>query len=594
MRVADYVFRFLADHGVRHVFLVTGGGAMFLNDALGREKRIQYICNHHEQACAIAAEGYVRAGEKLGVVSVTTGPGGTNAMTGLIGAWLDSIPVLYLSGQVKFETTVCSCPELGLRQLGDQEINIIDLVKPVTKYAAMVTDPLRIRAELETAVHHALSGRPGPVWLDIPANVQGALIREEELIPSDIGTDCHPAIGQDRMDAVLEALKKSRRPLFIAGHGIAIAGAQAAFRELIRRLGVPAVTTFCGMALLDENDPLYAGRIGSLGQRAGNFVLQNADLVISVGSRNNVRQVSFNWQDFARGATKVSVDIDEAELKKKLFVPDIPICADAGEFIRRLSAAAAGEKLPDFSAWRRWCAERRRLLPPVSPEQEAWQDKVNPYFFMRELTRALPADADIVAGNGTACVALFQSGEVKLGQKIFWNSGCAAMGYDLPAAIGACVGSGRTTVCLSGDGSFMMNMQELQTIIHHRLPIKLFLLDNDGYGSIKQTQTKFFGPDRVGCDAASGVSFPDFLKLGECFGFKVFELTDQRDLRGRITAVLETPGPVFCVVRMPSFLEFTPKVSSKRLPDGRMESLPLEDMFPFLDREEFARHMLDQ
>ena len=593
MRVADYIFKYLADQGVRHVFLVTGGGAMFLNDGLRCEKRITPICCHHEQGCAIAAEGYVRAGRKIGAVSVTSGPGGTNTLTGVIGQWLDSIPVIYISGQVKFETTILSCPDLNLRQLGDQEINIVDIVRPVTKYAAVVTDPASIRYELEKALHCALSGRPGPVWLDVPLNVQGALIDESALRGFDCLDDAVPAPSFEQMQKLLGMLQNAKRPLFIAGHGIAVSGAEERFRKLLKMMKIPAVTTFCSQGLLDETDPLFAGRIGTIGQRAGNFILQNSDLVISLGSRNNIRQVSYNWENFGCRAQKVSVDIDSEELKKKLFVPDLPICADAGAFIDALTDMVQKDTLPDYSEWLDWCAERRKLLPPVTAEQENWQDKVNPYFFMRELTRVLPENCDVVAGNGTACVALFQSGETKVGQHVFWNSGCASMGYDIPASLGAAVGSGKTTVCLAGDGSFMMNMQEIQTIIHHKLPVKIFLLDNDGYGSIKQTQNNFFGKELIGCDAVSGVSFPDFIKLAEVFGFKTFEIKEQQEVSVKVKNVLETEGPVFCVVRMPGFLNFSPKLSSRRLPDGRLVSAPLEDMFPFLEREEFEKHMIN-
>ena len=592
MRAADYIFKFLADRGVEHVFLVTGGGAMHLNDALRCEKRIQPVCCHHEQACAIAAEGYVRGGKRIGAVSVTSGPGGTNCLTGVIGQWLDSIPVIYISGQVKFETTILSCPELGLRQLGDQEINIVDIVRPVTKYAAVVTDPQQIGIELEKAFSAAVSGRPGPVWLDVPLNVQGAVIDEKSLPHFRPSEETLPEPRQEEMDRLIKLLKKARRPLFIAGHGIIISRSEQLFRDVLEMAQIPAVTTFCGLELLDDSNPLFAGRIGSLGQRAGNFVLQNADLVISLGSRNNVRQVSYGWPVFAEHAVKVAVDIDAAELKKKLFVPSLPIHSDVGNFLRKLQAILKQTELPDYGEWIRWCAERRRLLPPVTEEQEKWTDKINPYFFMRELTEAASAETDIVAGNGTACVALFQSAKVKVGQRIFWNSGCAAMGYDLPAAEGSCIGSCRQTICLSGDGSFMMNMQELQTIIHHKLPVKIFLLDNDGYGSIKQTQTNFFGKEWIGCDGESGVSFPDFMKLGTAFGFPVFELSEQRGLQDRIKEILSVPGPVFCVVRMPSFLNFSPKLSSRKLPDGTMVSARLEDMFPFLERDEFCRHMI--
>ncbi|MBR2642102.1 MAG: thiamine pyrophosphate-binding protein [Lentisphaeria bacterium] len=589
MRVADYIFKYLADYGVRHVFLVTGGGAMYLNDGLRCEKRITPVCCHHEQGCAIAAEGYVRAGGKLGAVNITSGPGGTNTLTGVIGQWLDSIPVIYISGQVKFETTILSCPDLKLRQLGDQEINITDIVRPVTKYAAVVTDPTSIRYELEKALHHALNGRPGPVWLDVPLNVQGAQIDETALKGFECSCDQKPP-EEKQIDEVLALLKKAKRPLIIAGHGISIAGAADKFRRLLKKNGIPAVTTFCSSELLDNTDPLFAGRIGTLGQRAGNFVLQNADLVLSIGSRNNVRQTSYDWKNYAEKAIKIAVDIDPEELKKKTFVPDLPIRTDAGSFIEAL--LDSNEPLPDYSDWADWCRQRRTLLPTVTAEQEAWQDKVNPYFFMRELSRVLPADCNIVAGNGTACVALFQSGETKVGQRIFWNSGCASMGYDVPAALGAAVSSGKMTICLAGDGSFMMNMQELQTIRHHNLPIKIFLLDNDGYGSIKQTQSNFFGKELIGCDGPSGVSFPDFLKLADAFGFTTCEISNQQDLQQQIRDVLAEDSCVFCVVRMPGFLQFSPKLSSKRLPDGTLVSARLEDMFPFLERDEFNKHML--
>ena len=596
MRVADYIFKYLADHGTKHVFLVTGGGAMYLNDGLRCEKRIMPVCCHHEQACAIAAEGYVRAGNGPGVVSVTTGPGGTNTLTGVIGQWLDSVPVLYLSGQVKFETTTCSCPELrGLRQLGDQEINIVDIVRPVTKYAAMVDDPKRIRYELEKALHLAHSGRPGPVWLDIPLNVQGALIEEGTLTGFQIPQrESLPAPTPGELAELRELLSRSERPVIVAGRGIDCAGAGDRFRKLALELGIPVLTTFNGLSLVPDDYPLYAGRIGTVGQRAGNFVLQNADLVLTIGTRNNIRQVSYDWKNYARAARKVAVDVDRAELGKKTFVPDLAICADAGAFLAAWSEQLrSGWELPDWSSWRQWCRQRQEACPVITDEHRNWRDRVNPYFFMRELTSQLSVDWDVVAGNGTACVALFQSGVVKCGQRMFWNSGCASMGYDLPAALGAGVGSGRNTVCLAGDGSIMMNLQELQTIRHHQLPLKIFLLENNGYSSIKQTQGSFFDRNElIGCDGPSGVSFPDFAALASAFGFKVFEIASQEGLADRLRGVLAAPGPVFCVVRMPDHFTFSPKLSSRRLPDGRLVSSPLEDMFPFLEREEFLRNMI--
>lgn len=586
IRVADYIFKTLAGkYGIKHVFMVTGGGAMHLNDALRQENRITAICNHHEQACAIAAEGYVRASGKMGVVSVTTGPGGTNTMTGVLGQWTDSIPVVYLSGQVKFETTVLSCPEISLRQLGDQEVNIVELVKPITKYAKMVVDPMSIREELEKAIHIAHAGRQGPVWLDIPLNVQSALIDEDELRPFQCRGDkpFHPSDAQ--MGQVLAMLKCAERPVIIAGFGIRLSGAELMFLRMIDHLGIPVVTTFNGFDLLPTNHPLYIGRIGTLGTRAGNFALQNADLILSIGSRNNIRQVSYNWENFGRCAKKIVVDVDLSELKKPTIVPDLAICSDAGCFISILDEKLDGFMMPERTGWVAWCTERKRRFPTVQDEQKKRADAVDPYYFMEILTQCAPANSVTVAGNGTACVALFQSGTIKPGQRLFWNSGCASMGYDLPAAIGACIGSGKKTICLAGDGSIQMNLQELQTVIHHRLPLKIFLLDNYGYSSIRQTQKSFFKDQLLGCDAESGVSFPDFMKLGEAYGFRTLKITTHDWLRDRIEEALDGNDPVFCQIKLSADHVFNPKLSSRRLPDGRMVSSPLEDMFPFLDAD---------
>ena len=536
----------------------------------------------------------MRAGGAFGVVCVTSGPGGTNALTGVIGEWLDSVPVIYISGQVKRETTIESCPELKLRQLGDQEINIVDVVRPVTKYAKFVNDPRSIRREVETALHHALDGRPGPVWLDIPLDVQGTVVDEDDLEPSLPVETPDPAPADTEIARCADMLRRARRPVIIAGNGIRLAGARRDFLDFIARRGIPALGTFNGMDMLAEDNPLFAGRIGTIGQRAGNFVLQNADLILSIGSRNNIRQVSYNWDNFGSRAVKIAVDIDPAELGKKLFRPDLAIAADAKKFLAALDAALDESPLPDWQNWREWCAERRRELPALTAEHRQWQDGVNPYFFMHEICCAAPVDANIVAGNGTACVALFQTAAVRDGQRIFWNSGCASMGYDLPAALGAAVATGKITVALAGDGSIMMNLQELQTIVRGGWPVKVFVLDNDGYSSIKQTQRNFFGPELIGCDDASGVSFPDFRAVGAAFGMKTGLLDTQCGLCDKLRAILAEPGPSLTVVKLPEYLGFAPKLSSRKLPDGKLVSAPLEDMFPFLERGEFMRHMLPE
>jgi acetolactate synthase-1/2/3 large subunit len=594
VKTSDYVIERLVAHGVDTLFLIPGGGSMHLVDSVGKRADLRFIANHHEQACAIAAEGYARASGKLGVALVTTGPGGTNALTGVIGQWLDSVPVLYISGQVKFETTVESCREVGLRQLGDQELNIIDVVRPITKFAAMVKDPLDAGRLVDKAIRIATSGRPGPVWLDIPLNVQGAEVDDRLFRPYEddepVAFDQREALRQ--VSLTVDLLKKARRPVFLAGHGIRIACARDLFLDVVERLGIPILSTFNGFDLVPTDHPHYVGRIGTIGGRAANFAVQNADLLLSVGSRNNIRQISYFWQAFARGATKVVVDIDASELHKPTLVPDVPIHADARYFLERLRRAVEGAAMPDWGEWRDWCAKRKELYPTVSPSDAHMARLVNPYHFVDRLCRSLADDALMVAGNGSACVVLFQAGTVRDGQRIFWNSGCASMGYDLPAAIGACVAGGRRdVVCLTGDGSIQMNIQELQTIVHHRLPIKILVLNNDGYISMKQTQDAYFGGRRVACDGASGISFPDMRKVAGAYGLRSEIIDSHENLRQKIENVLQSDGPVLCEVRLGDYA-FSPKLSSEAKPDGRIVSKPLEDMYPFLPRDEFLSNMI--
>ena len=596
IKVSDYIVKRLAEYGVKHIFMITGGGAMHLNDSVGKCKDIEYICNHHEQASAIGAEGYARSSGKLAVVVVTSGPGGTNTLTGVIGQWLDSVPVLYISGQVKQETTIESCREIGLRQLGDQEINIIDIVRPVTKFAAFVKKPQDIRRLLEKSLYIATHGRPGPVWLDIPLDVQGAMMDENTLSVYDKRED-EIAVDKEKLrqniSLVIELLKKSERPVFLAGQGIRISGVQQLFLDMVEKTGIPVVSSFCGFDLIPTDHPLFMGRIGTVGSRSGNFTLQNADVLISVGSRNNIRQISYNWNSYARAAKKVIVDIDAAELKKPTIKPDIAIHSDAGVFLRELWVQLQETRLPRWKSWQEWCRERKAKYSPVLPEQRQSAELVNPYYFIEVLTGLLPDDAIVVAGNGTACVVLFQAGKVKSGQRMFWNSGCASMGYDLPAAIGACFANGKKSViCLAGDGSLQMNIQELQTVAHNKLPVKLFVLSNNGYISIRQTQDAFFESRYVGCDSRSGVSFPDITKIAAAYGLPTAVIEGHQNMKETITAVLQDEGPLVCDVQLSSDYKFEPKLSSERKPDGRIVSKALEDMYPFLDRSEFRSNML--
>ncbi len=593
IKVSDFISSYLKNNGVDHVFMVTGGGAMHLNDSLGRD--LTYICNHHEQACAIAAEGYARTANRLAVVNVTTGPGGLNALNGVMGQWTDSVPVLYLSGQVKFETTIHACPEVkGLRQLGDQEVDIIKIVSPIVKFAHMITEAKDIKYYLQKAIYEATSGRPGPVWLDVPMNIQGALVNETELREfkaPEISADKKNNLA-DNIQLIAGKLKTAKRPVILAGHGVRISGALKEFHELLNVCDIPVVTTFNGIDVINEDHKNYIGRFGTLGNRAGNFTVQNADVLITIGTRNNIRQVSYNWEFFAREAYKIVVDIDEAELQKPTLVPDLPVCADAKQFILGLTHALGKSIQNQHADWLSWGKERKEKYPSVLPEYHNTTNGVHPYVFMEILGKRLPENSICVTGDGTACVAPFQAMPIKNNTRIFWNSGCASMGFDLPAAIGACVANDfKDIICLAGDGSLQMNIQELQTVIHHQMPVKIIYLNNDGYVSIKQTQDGFFGGHRVGSDPKSGVSFPDIIKLGQAYGFATHQITSHADLEKEIDFVLSHKGPVICEVKLTLDYKFFPKVASKKLDDGRMISAPLEDLAPFMEREEFRSNL---
>lgn len=587
IKVSDYIAKRLKEtYGVKHVFMVSGGGAMHLNDSFG--KYLDYICNHNEQACSLAAEGYARLNQELAVVNVTTGPGGLNALNGLFGAWTDSAPILFVSGQVKYTTTMESCKDIPLRQLGDQEVDIISCVKSLCKYAVTVTDPKTIGYHLDRAVYEAMNGRRGPVWINVPINVQAALVNETEL--ESFAAPEKPVYDL-KITEIVNRLKSAERPVIVAGHGIRLAGQVKNLKALLKKLPFPVVTTFNGFDVIENDDPHYIGRIGTVGQRAGNFTLQNADCVLFLGTRNNIRQASYNWENFAKRAFKIVVDIDQAELDKPTVRPDLAVRADLAEFLPALI-----EKTPQIKAenWLNWCRERKTKFDFAhTPEYQQTGDQINAYAFTRRLSELLPEDDRFVMANGFCCVGPFQTAVIKKGQRYLLNSGDASMGYDLPAAIGMCIASGkRETVCFAGDGSIMMNLQELQTIKHHNLPIKIFVLNNDGYLSIKMTQNNFFEGRHCGDGRDSGVSLPDFVKVGEAFEIKSVKLTDPAKVDETVAAVLAANEPVLCeVIVNPDYI-FSPKLSARKLPDGTMISPTLEDMFPFLDRDEFERNMI--
>jgi len=597
IKVSDYLINRLHNvHGVDDIFMISGGGAMHLDDSIGKCEGLNYICNHHEQACAIAAEGYARISGKLAAVNVTTGPGGTNTLTGVFGQWTDSVPVIYISGQVKEETTITAYPELKLRQLGDQEVDIVDIVRPITKFAISITNPLDVKKYLDKAVYLATHGRPGPVWLDIPMNVQGAMVEEDKLNDYNPKEDEFiPDVKkiQSQVNKLIEMLKIAERPVILAGHGIRISGAKDLFLEIISKLKIPVVASFNGCDLITTDNPLYIGRVGTIGDRAGNFAVQNSDLLLCIGTRNNIRQISYNWQSFARNAKKVVVDIDSAELKKPTLVPDLAINSDAKYFLEVLNSQLTQNKFPDHNFWNNWCLERKKQYPVVLPEYKKLDILIQPYYFAEVLTECMQEGDIAVTGNATVSICMFQAAIVKEKQRLLWNSGCAAMGYDLSAAIGACVGTNQQPIiCLAGDGSLQLNIQELQTVLHYKLPIKIFYFNNNGYVSIQQTQDSHFEGRRVASGIDSGVSFPDIIKLAAAYGLPTEVIDKHKGMKEKIQKILSTDGSVLCEVKLVHDYKFSPKLSSQRLQDGRMVSRPLEDLFPFLDREELKKNML--
>ena len=596
IKLSDFVAEWLADHGIADVFMLTGGGAMHLNHSLGTHARLATTFCHHEQSLAMAAEAYARLTNRPAVVNVTSGPGGTNAITGVYGAFVDSVPMLVISGQVKRETTVRHTG-LPLRQYGDQELDIEPIVRPVTKYVAMVEDPLSIRYHLEKALYLASSGRPGPVWLDIPLDVQAAKIDPADLAPGfDPAELEEPWLATDvdaTARAILARVSAAERPVVFAGSGVRLSGAHGDFLALIDKLGVPVVTGWNAHDALWTDHPLNCGKPGTVGDRGGNMVTQSADLLLVLGSRLNIRQVSYNWASFAREAFKIWVDIDPVELQKPNVRPDMPVVADLARLIPALVAAPYPEPGETHREWLAWSRERVRAFPAILPEYRAHRPLVHPYVAMGELFSVLDPDDVVVTGNGSACVVGFQAAHILEGQRLWTNSGSATMGYDLPAAIGVCAArrGGQRAICITGDGSIMMNLQELQTIAGNRLPVKIFLINNSGYVSIFQTQRNFFGGVEVGGGPKSDVTFPEFRRLAEAFGIAYAAVHSHNDLPGAIAATLAADGPALCEFFVDENVGFAPKLGAKAHPDGRITSPALEDLSPFLPRDVLAQNM---
>jgi acetolactate synthase I/II/III large subunit len=590
VKLSDYVFQFVRSQGIEHVFMLPGGGAMHLNDSLGHTPGLESISCLHEQAAAVAAEAYARVTNNLGAALVTTGPGGTNALTGVAAAWLDSTPCLFISGQVKRSDIMAGT---GLRQLGVQELDIVAIVRSITKYAVTVLDPSTIRCHLEKAVHLARTGRPGPVWIDIPLDVQAAQIDPDVQRGFVPDTSAAPDLSlSGQVAETLHLLRGAERPIILAGNGIRLARAENEFRELIARLGIPVLTTRLGIDLLDDNHELFVGLPGSIGSRGANFALQNSDWLLMLGARMDLALIGYAPERLARAAKKIMVNVDEAEIRKLGAIIDVPVKADAGQFIRKLYSSCPSGSVPRWDDWLRRCLEWKAKYPVVLPEHRT-NKLISVYAFSEVLAEELNGDDIVLPGSsGFGCEIVLTAFKVKPGQRVFHNKGTGAMGLGPPAAIGACLASGgRRTICVDGDGGFQMNIQELETVRRLNLPIKFFVISNQGYASIRASQSNYFGR-LSGADTTSGLTLPDVIRQAAAVGVGSARLTESADMRRQIRRLLEMPGPAVCeVVTIPDEPRI-PRVQALQRADGSMVSKPLEDMFPYLDRDEFRDNMI--
>jgi len=578
IKVSNYIMNFLEEKGVNVIFMLPGGGAMHLVDSLGRCS-LKYICFQHEQGASIAAEGYAQHSNTPGCVLVTSGPGATNAITGVTAGWIDSTPMFVISGQAKRADLV---GDRNVRQVGSQEVQIIDMVRPITKYAVQVTESEEIRYHLERAWHECVSGRPGPVWLSIPLDVQGAMVEEKRLRgytpPSEGGRSI-----QKEVEKTIELLRVAKKPIFIAGNGIKLAGAAERFHSLLKKLQAPVLTTWKTVDMFGEDDPFYVGHPGIMGDRGANKILQTADLLLSVGSRLDTSLTAFNDAGFAKNAKKVIVDIDENEIARMGMEKEVALACDAGEYIQALLLALNGISLPDWSTWLNDCKALRARYPVVTEAHKNTGDYVSAYYFIDELCRLLREDDVIVPeSSGGAGEITYQAFQVKQGQKIKNAAGLGAMGFGLPYAIGSCVANnGRRTILINGDGAFQLNIQELETLHRLNLPVKIFIWDNRGYASIRAMQRGNFGGRYVASGTSSGYTVPDIGRVAEAYGFQTCKMANNGEMLQLLPSLLMDDEPVLCEVMVSPEETVWPRVKARVLPDGSMQSGDLENMWPY-------------
>lgn len=598
MRVADYIMSFISENlGIDTIFMLSGGGIMHLMDGVACNKKIKYICSHNEQATTMQADGYAKINKKLGVALVTTGPGATNAITGVVGAWQDSTPMLVLSGQSKRKQTIYNSTLNNLRQFGSQEVNIIPLIESVTKYSVMVNEPKDIKYHLEKAAFLMKYGRPGPVWLDIPLDVQGALIDIDKLRGfNPIEEKYYKLFDDDKIqnevEDVLSLIEKAKRPIIVAGNGINIANANKEFDMLIKQLNIPVATPRLGIDLMDSQNPLYVGKLGVKGDRAGNFAVQNADLVLTIGTRLSINTIGHEYEKFAREAKKIVVDIDKVEHKKPTINIDKFILCDALVFLKKMLNESLKTSIKVREEWVLKCNEWKNKYP-VTLNKYKDTTPINTYYFTDKISKYLNKNDVIIIDSGSSSYVVSQSIRIKKGQRFLASGGLGSMGYAIPAAIGASASlENKRVICITGDGSFHMNIQELQTIAHYKLPIKIFVYNNNGYASIKTTQNNYFDSRYIGVDDESGVSMPDLLEIAKVYKIKGIRIKDVKNVDKFIQEVLNYDGPVICEVICGQDQKIVPTVFSQKKEDGTMVSKPLEDMFPFLNRDEFESQMI--